>query len=275
MQTNPAFAGFEEGPIDFPPTFKYDVLKYKRTKRISKRVSRNPPEYDQSHEKQLTEIEEKAQERAADDTDEEPEVDGEALSVASAWTSNTRFTVDGEDQEPEGEDYFLNNAYRANASTGHLVNEAKILSSTAVHKAKAKWMSLVAKPHSPLRKWHKTKLEQNNERPQTPLSSTLPPPSPSSPSPRFPHFIAVTLPPTPSLEGVNTPNLQASDNLLKPTRSVGSSEHSPSSSPAQANSVPARISQGNDKSGDEEEKGVYDSSHKQRVPSWYVSEALV
>ncbi|KAI0701222.1 hypothetical protein BC835DRAFT_1411617 [Cytidiella melzeri] len=275
MQTNSAFAGFEEGPIDFPPTFKYDVPRSRLRKKLSQRVSKKISEYGQLHEKLLNEIEEKVHENTQDDTDEEPEADGEAVSLASTvWTTNTRHTADGDDQE-EGDEYFANTTQRVNAGTTNIVNEAKVLSSAAAHRAKAKWISLIAKPHSPLRKWHKTKHGQSKDRPQTPLSPSSLAPSPSPLAPiLLPQFNAVTLPPTPEQEGMIAFNTQMNDNYLKPSKSTGSSEHVRSSSPQTGKPVSTKTNQSNDKSDEEEEKGgyVYDSSHKQRVPSWYVED---
>ncbi|KAI0346200.1 DNase I-like protein [Trametopsis cervina] len=270
MGTHSAFAGFEEAPIDFPPTFKYDVLRSKRSKRASKRISKSPLEGPQLHEKRPNEIEEKLHEQDDDDSDDEPEADGEATSMAStAWTLQTRYTTDGEDKDVEVEEYFPSVPNRANPGTPRIIDDAKVLSSTAVHKAKAKWISLISKPNSPMRKWHKAKHTHGHDRPQTPVSpsfvtSTSLPFSPPEP----PRFVAVTLPPTPAEDQEPQIGKPLDDQLLKPTRSVGSSEQARSTTPPAGRSVSTKTSQSNEKSDEEEEKGVYDSSHKQRVPSW-------
>lgn len=272
METHEAFAGFEEAPIDFPPTFKYDVQKSKRSKhRSMKRISRPIILEPAQHDKLLTEIEEKSQDQGVDSSDDEPEMDGEAVSLAStAWTGRSRYT---DEQEAEQEDYFIANTAR-NASTNNLVVDAKNRSSAAVHKAKAKWMLLLSKPQSPIRKW--AKHHGHHDRPHSPSLSPLPgPPSLPSPIPSplpdspLPEFVTVTQPPTPSQNGAIPLHEPLNENLLKPSRSVGSSEQGRAISPSTAKSTSTRTSQSNERSDEEEEKGVYDSSHKQRVPSWY------
>ncbi|KAI0090185.1 Endonuclease/exonuclease/phosphatase [Irpex rosettiformis] len=268
MKTNPAFSGFVEAPINFPPTFKYDVLRYKRSKKASKRISRHLSEIGQTHEKQLTEIEEKTQEHLQDDSDDEPEADGEAVSLAStAWTSNSRYTTDGEDPETDAEDYFVNPLTRTNANTSNLVNDAKMLSSVAAHKAKAKWMSLITKPNSPFRKLQNVKQVLGQSRPQTPLSPSYRPQSPLLQPPHPPQFVAVTSPPTPDEKISGVVDTKLDDNYLKPSRSTGSSEHAPSPTPS-GNPASMQTSHSNERSDEEEEKAVYDTSYKQRVPSW-------
>ncbi|THH00088.1 hypothetical protein EW026_g2394 [Hermanssonia centrifuga] len=131
MQSGEAFVDFNEAPIDFPPTFKYDVLRSKRSKHRSfKRYSKNPALDMIQHEKLLTEIEERRQDADEERSDEDVEIDVEAASVAStAFTSQSRYTTDGDDPEVEREDYFLSSTSpRTNASTGNLVNKVSVRS---------------------------------------------------------------------------------------------------------------------------------------------------
>lgn len=60
MERGEAFVGFNEASIDFPPTFKYDVLRYKRSKHSKsvKRASRTPDGETHGHTKLLTDVEE-------------------------------------------------------------------------------------------------------------------------------------------------------------------------------------------------------------------------
>lgn len=275
MQTNSAFVGFEEAPINFPPTFKYDVLRYKRSKKLSRRISKHLSDYGLGHEKQPADGEGKGQERVQDDSDDEPEADGEEVSLAStAYTSNSRYTTDGDDPDTDGEEYFSNSnaPSRPNVNASSIVNDAKILSSVAAHKAKAKWMSLIAKPNSPFQKLQKVKQVLSSSRPQTPLSPSFRPQSPLLPSSQAPPFVAVTFPPTPDEKNLRAAKAKLNDNYLKPNQSAGSSEHAPSPTPS-GRPVSTRTSQSNEKSDEEEEKAVYDTSHKQRVPSWYAAAA--
>ena len=153
MQNGEAFVGFTEADIDFPPTFKYDVLRYRRSKhhKSLKRISRQPDSETPPHTKVLTEIEEVPAAGALDEdrSDAEQEYDGEAMSVAStAWTNPSKYAVDAT-EEDEREDYFYHNSSaRPNLSTGVLVNKAA--ATAAVQKAKAKWMSLISSSSSSL-----------------------------------------------------------------------------------------------------------------------------
>lgn len=95
MQRGEAFVGFNEASIDFPPTFKYDVLRSRRSKHRSlKRSSKNPVLDAVQYEKFLTEIEESRRDAEDDKSDEELDFDGEATSVAS--TSYSRYTIEGD-----------------------------------------------------------------------------------------------------------------------------------------------------------------------------------
>ena len=58
MEAGQAFIGFQEGRIDFPPTFKYDVLRtVKRSKHSLKRPAKAVVAESLAHDKMLTEIE--------------------------------------------------------------------------------------------------------------------------------------------------------------------------------------------------------------------------
>ena len=128
-------------------------------------------------------------------------------------------------------------------------------------------MSLIAKPNSPFQKLQKVKQVLSSSRPQTPLSPSFRPQSPLLPSSQAPPFVAVTFPPTPDEKNLRAAQAKLNDNYLKPSQ-TSSSEHAPSPTPS-GRPTSTRTSQSNEKSDEEEEKAVYDTSHKQRVPSWY------
>lgn len=286
MQSKEAFVGFSEAAIDFPPTFKYDVLRYKRSKHSKsiKRLSRTPGAETQVHEKILTEIEETPAARPLDEDREdrsegEQEYDGEAASVASTMysTGHSKYTMDVEDDERE--DYFYGaSSPRANHSVGALIN--KSLATAAVHKAKTKWMSLIhtsSSPGTPIFKRFKHKKHEEHRFSKYPDS-----PPPSLPSPPLttslpnsppPEFRSLTFPATPGQEDDKPLTEHHDDKLLMPPppRSLDSSK--PGSltllSRAQSTKSMERVDQ-QDEEDEVEEKGVYDTSHKKRVPSWYV-----
>lgn len=176
METNDAFVGFEEASIDFPPTFKYDVAKSKRSRhkslrRISKALLGEADQIDVAeHVRNGGKPPDPVDDE--DNSDDEPEADGEAASMTSTtFTTQSRCTADGDEQQTDREDYFIGTSARTNLSTGHLVSDAKVLSSAAVHKAKAKWISLISKPQSPVRKWGKPKDQPDGDQIRSPLSS--------------------------------------------------------------------------------------------------------
>ncbi|KAJ8462988.1 hypothetical protein ONZ51_g10550 [Trametes cubensis] len=265
MATGDSFAGFQEAPIRFPPTFKYDV--YKRSRHRS--FKRPPPKPISAvrHEKLLTEVTEQEQEGAPvpDDRasqhehehngDDEAEPDGEAASVvSSAWTSvRSRRTTDP-DQDEDIENSppsagFLQSP-PASASTANLVH--KVWSATAAHKAKEKWVALwsaAAHPSSPREKKHH-KWRQSWASAKS-----------AAPSRRGSQHTSEEMPPQTPVDPADPRQTRAGRNKEFQAALLDA-----------ANARPHRhlaLSESNvDLEEEEEEKGVYDSSHKQRVPSW-------
>ena len=282
MQNGEAFVGFNEADINFAPTFKYDVLRSKRSKhhKSLKRISRQPDVETQLHTKLLTEIDEAPAAGPLDEdrSDGEQEYDGEAMSMASTiWTSQSKYAADGYDEERE-EDYFYGtNSPRPNHSAGLLVNKA--VASAAVHKAKAKWMSLISSaqssPSTPLfKKFKHNKSPPTDDKYARYLDSPPPPiPSPpltsSMPNSPPPEFKSLTFPPTPAQDEPIGVELH-DDKLLMPPKGPESNK---SSTPLTSRTMSTKSMERLDSQADEdddEEKGVYDTSHKRRVPSWYV-----
>ncbi|CDO74365.1 hypothetical protein BN946_scf184355.g13 [Trametes cinnabarina] len=270
MASGDAFAGFHEAPIHFPPTFKYDV------KRSRHRSFKRPPSKPVSavrHEKLLTEVAEQEQEnkelqdgrasppqRASSpqngDEEGEQEQDGEAASVvSSAWTSvRSRRTTDPDPEADEDIENsppstgFLSQSPSNNASSGHLVH--KVLAVTAAHKAKEKWVSLwsaATSPSSPGGKrrhrwrqsWASAKSPTQSRRGSQNTNEDMPSDTPVDPAdPRQNRA---------SRNKTFQAALLDAENA-RPHQHLALSE--------------------NNVDLEEEEKGVYDSSHKQRVPSW-------
>ncbi|KAJ7903712.1 inositol polyphosphate phosphatase [Mycena olivaceomarginata] len=166
MQSGKAFVGFNEAHIDFPPTFKYDVLRTIKSKRKSRwRTQGGEPG------RRLTEVDEQDPEDEGEESDKEGEGEAEAISLSSSvYTSmHSRHGTDGDD------DYFnpspSSNAISNFSSPGSRVS----VSAAALNKAKTKWMSLLSpdSPHSPAR-WLKTKQAPFAPRHTPALSPTSP-----------------------------------------------------------------------------------------------------
>lgn len=236
METNSAFSGFQEAPIDFPPTFKYNVVSRLKTKR---RRSRRSP------------IDGNETEREGGDEEENGEdIEGESRSLASSgWTSHSR----GIASEPEDEDYFT--PFTLNPSAGE---GGRMVLTLAAQKAKTKWKTLlspavVPQPHpaSPVAKWLRNKrgLRDVVTRSKSPDIVEHPPSSaedlPASPIEFSPETRRLLEPP--DKQRIIIP---------RPSSRVLSTKSAPST-PIEPHC-------------DEDDIAVYDSSHKQRVPSWLV-----
>ncbi|KAF5367443.1 hypothetical protein D9758_003808 [Tetrapyrgos nigripes] len=238
MVNERAFVGFHEAPIDFPPTFKYDVLR--TLKRPKRRGSKKFDRWRHSDEKvqRVTEVDEKElanthehDEEDNDKDDSEGEAEGEEASLASsAWTSmHSKHMSDGN----QDEDYLSSGMTRSASVPG-----SKVSLSLAVHRAKSKWISLLSPtvPSSP-NKWLKSK-QVFAEQQATP--------------------------------GVESKPNEASENvkiLVNGSEGHSLTEQEISSSMPKLGSLHSSASDDEDDFGD---KGVYDSSSKKRVPSWQV-----
>ncbi|KAF9039704.1 DNase I-like protein [Hymenopellis radicata] len=243
MEKGEAFVGFKEAPIDFPPTFKYDVLRtLKRPKRHGSRLDRWRSQQDKSN--RLTEVEEKESDDVEDedaDEDDDEEHGGENASLASSsmWTSmHSRPATEADD------DYF------DHRPTSHITTPGSRISlSLAAQKAKTKWMALLSpgSPTSPL-KWTRAKheifspLRGSNHKSHRSMADFR----------EAEDTQPLTEKRASSLDGDDVDRV-----LLKPPvlGRVSSSKSSVMSDDEDA--VPR-----------DHDKGVYDSSTKRRVPSW-------
>ncbi len=294
MATGNAFAGFKEASISFPPTFKYDVLRsLKRSRTKSLRRPPATPIIMTPHEKVLSEVAEaeREQEAAADEDrrtqheqhgDEDHEQEQDAVSVVStAWTSvRSRRTVDrdqeddDDDDEDENEDEKESEPSSArsfgqspptSASAANLAH--KLWSAAAAHKAKEKWVSLFNAGDSPRSPSPISKLKHNvstaskkNWRRSWHSNKS----DAKSPPPR-------------------RASQPAGELLLLQTQTQVDPGDPRQSKAGRAREFQAALLDAvharphmhlalsvNNVDLEEEEKGVYDSSHKQRVPSWSV-----
>ncbi|KAJ7574421.1 hypothetical protein C8J56DRAFT_1017375 [Mycena floridula] len=232
MQNGQEFSGFHEGLINFPPTFKYDVLRtLRRPKRYGSKLDRWKSGGERGN--RLTEVEEK---ELADAEDEESEEDGKAFGegaslASSVWTSmHSRPATDNDGDD----DYFQSNLKPGQSSPG-----SKISLTVVATKAKTKWMALLSptSPSSPTR-WLKARL----------------PPTPPSPVKRQRRNSVGALNGEAKTRERRTSLDAPNPAFLSPTMDrVNSSKSSAHS---------------DDEVDETDEKGVYDSSSKKRVPSW-------
>jgi hypothetical protein len=219
--------GFNEGRIDFPPTFKYDVLRTsKRFKRQTAKVNRLDPA--ERHSARLTELDE----RDIEETEEE-DVEGASLASSMMTSFNSRPTTEPGMQEENSSPEIPPTTTSSNKRSA-LLNVAS--------RAKAKWLNLLSPSYpsftTPPSKSPKGK--QDNVWPQI-----FSPPSPSF------RIFQTGLSSDPNFNVV--PNEDARRRFLRPSPL---NLVNPSGS--------GFISEGLQT----EDKGVYDSSHKRRVPSW-------
>lgn len=232
MQNSSAFAGFHEAPINFAPTFKYDVVSRSKTRRRRKRAYTDKEGDGNTTEKENGEEEEPAE-----------ECDGEARSVvSSAWTVQSKgvaSTSDADDDE-----------YPTTFTPGS--NEGSRIPLVAVaHKAKAKWKAMLSpspassSTASPITKWLRAKNGQGEPPPASPTIRKQPPSLPAS----LDDIAADTSEPASPRNGLLLRPLSKEYNLRPPQRGIS------------VKSLADQLDEGDD-------KAVYDSSHKQRVPSW-------
>ncbi|KAG6853783.1 hypothetical protein C0991_001372 [Blastosporella zonata] len=246
MSSGEAFVGFNEGPISFPPTFKYDVLRtLKHAKRRGSRLDRWRHPGERSH--RLTEVEEKELEelekKAAEEAEEgEGECEGEegASMASSMWTSAHSRATD-RDVDHEDDEFFSSPSSQIVA-----IPSSKVSVTAVALKAKTKWLSLLSgvgakskSLHSPHKKAHVHGTQSSVD--VTTSNGLLTP--------------VVTPDRASSVEPTG-------DNArLRPPPLIFVNDNSTRSSlPSDDDSASANA--------DDADKGVYDSSHKKRVPSW-------
>jgi len=239
MQEGKAFVGFNEGPINFAPTFKYDVLRTLKRSKI--KGSRHNWKYYADKHNPLYEVEEPDRDDDDDEGDEDGE--GEGASMASSvWTSvHSKPPTDGDDSD------FFNSSPAQAVSAPNLAHKVSV--AAAAHKAKTKWLALLAPmsvPSTPATKWRKPK--HSSTAPSTP---NIKQPT----STRSSADIPTTLPANIVMESAVSPESTSNSLLrLRPIRSTSTKS----------------VLQSGDEDTDEEDRGVYDSSNKKRVPSWCI-----
>lgn len=212
MEEGTEFLGFHEGPINFPPTFKYDVAPHSK---YSKGHASKPMRLERAGDKSttLTDFEERELEN------------GEANETAS-MVSSTSTSVKSKvwDRESDGE-CVLSPSTPTMATSGSKASFA----SAGTRKAKLKWLALL----SPSLSSPTALFRPKHQHASSPLSGVG-----DFPLPRNYHNY--------NLQGKN------GHDTRPPMILVDASKPNPN----------------NDGTPILEERGVYDSSNKRRVPSW-------
>ncbi|KAF9493363.1 DNase I-like protein [Pleurotus eryngii] len=241
LENKQSFVGFNEAKIDFPPTFKYDVLRtLKRPKHKLKKIS-----YSTSAIPMLSEVEERYLDRERPRQEDREDARDRASIASSAYTSV--HTRQGSDVDDEDEDQ----CDTSTSSPTHLRFGRRVSLHIAVHKIKEQWLALLASPRA-----HRHAM--GDKPPKSPSLQSRPPAPPIADA----LGTSVSLPigainiSVSSVPEERSQSTLARKSLLQP--------------PKMTRMLSARSSRNDtdENSGDEEDKGVYDSSHKKRVPSW-------
>lgn len=242
MRNGQAFVGFREATIGFPPTFKYDVLRTTRHKRKRSRIAQAAAEVVAPlFQETVVAGEQPDTEGRHDDGRSEvssgDETNGELASVISSGTTtfSQRDPVSDEDNDSGAESDYLRRRMAYPQRTGGLV---KRISQSAAQRAKSKLAELIHTQSSP----HLIRSRRANV--PTPQFKS------NSKSPR-------SVPTTPLLiQRAASLTDNPLDDVLASTTSLRS----------RVQRTPSITGYGT--AGSEDDKGVYDSSSKQRVPSW-------
>ncbi|KAJ8509152.1 hypothetical protein ONZ45_g8648 [Pleurotus djamor] len=238
------FQGFTEALINFPPTFKYDVL------RTLKRPHKTKMSYSMSAIPTMV----MESEKEGNEHDRVGRDDEDRASISTSFTSQSRVT-DAEDDSDIHKIMTSPLLSRAFSTPG-----SRVSLNAAAHKVKEKWISLLSSPR-----------QKPSSPPALPRSSTqapiLPPIHPTAADPLTTSWSLPSLPlveastvddsppqPPPVVDGTL---LQAAPLTRVPSRK------SLKDKDAEAGS-----------DDEDRDKGVYDSSHKKRVPSWQVTFSL-
>ncbi|EJD06622.1 DNase I-like protein [Fomitiporia mediterranea MF3/22] len=271
MRRGEAFVGFNEAPIRFPPTFKYDVMKtLKRDKSNATQdtgKSRGNKRWVGHRSNQnLSEVRETDNELSVPLTDghdrggslDAEDDNGSFVSTAlTGMSMQTRTTANGESDDNDG---FYVRAKSPGFSTKSKDEEALFVANNAAHKlflakaamkAKEKWLSML-KSRSPVSR-------NPSQRSQHSFSASLPQLKPratssASASSAFRGAASALELGRPSAPSVNELRRTPSKKSVRSTKS--------------GKILASASAKGSEDTKQESDVGVYDSSSKQRVPSW-------
>lgn len=278
QKENGAFVEFKEGPIKFPPTFKYDVMKGLR--RDGHRILRDHMRRRDSHENRkrrsqlsafnLSEVQEVDSDYVREDADSTVELRERKLRASSVDTYDTRSMVSSTTTTTSSRSHaMLMNGEGILDDDQSVIGDAKknnalqivhheILTRVAT-KAKDKWLSFVKHRDS------KPRMKPNVSRRRARGYSTSTPDfvlARAKYSQAIKSSGEINTRTSSSEAGCSVQNVADSFNKLEQSSSR-KSEHSAKD----ANHKNAGVAE---KPADlvENEAGCYDSSNKKRVPSW-------
>ncbi|KAG6877511.1 hypothetical protein C0993_006460 [Termitomyces sp. T159_Od127] len=226
MKDDKVFNGFKEAAINFPPTFKYDVL---RTLKNSKRQKSPLGRWQRPHgrSRSLSEVDKKEiEELEKKEEEEEAEVEGEeATSMASSFCTSTHSRAT--DCDPEDEDLCMSPSSQTMTSF-----TSKTSVAAAAHKVKTRWLPFL----SSFRQKSQQAQPHDNVAPKAHSSIDM--------------TSNGSVLPVAALDPINP----VEETHLQPPQTIF------------VNSTKSSLPRGEE--DNHYDKGVYDSSHKKRVPSW-------
>ena len=129
MRNGQAFVGFREATINFPPTFKYDVLRTSRHKRKRSKHSQMTTEVVTPPSRDPTEAEgEEYHDGGHSDGSSEDDVNGELASVISSGTTtfSQHDQVSDEDNDSDAESDYLRRRMAYPQTSGGLVKRISL-----------------------------------------------------------------------------------------------------------------------------------------------------
>ncbi|KAG8999198.1 hypothetical protein FRB94_006387 [Tulasnella sp. JGI-2019a] len=252
MQNDTVFDRFEEAPINFDPTFKYDVLQtLKKHRSVRKAIQDRAARHIRRTKRAAGLVEEAEEGEESDSSSSEEDLEGQdGKSVSSSvWTGvQSHHTGDGDGDGVQEVDLALlpaaENA-KVNALSSSPFKSAQLLQHPAAHRAKEKLLGL---------------LQRNSSSP------AMARPGPSGESLAAPPALQRNHAPHHAAMPVVTGSAQTSIELPRGT-------NEPTKPPPLRRATSIKSGGLTLEDGDRvpmTDRGVYDSSSKQRVPSWLV-----
>ncbi|KAH7106478.1 DNase I-like protein [Auriculariales sp. MPI-PUGE-AT-0066] len=246
---NPIFSGFREAPIDFPPTFKYDVLKTlkgkkKRRKSNAAKTKQNAGPIAEEHTdgEPMTARDDEShlnfRRDASFDEANSPGPSDVETEASSVWTNRTGMTLENDSENILSPHSALSEHHPYLQSQSLAVVQLQKLAKTAAHRAKRNIVNIVAPEGSPMRA--RMSMRERVERRQGEVYGMDGAPLNSDPG-------------LGRSQSLQVPPLKSSDNLAAGSQIDLGSKNSSSS---------------DEQPDDGKDQGVYDTSHKRRVPSW-------
>ena len=247
MRNGQAFVGFREAAINFPPTFKYDVLRTTRHKRKRSKHSQALSEViaplsqgstkagDQPEAEEAEEHHDGGHSDGSSEDDTNGELASVVSSVTTALSQRSQVSDEDEDNDSGAESDYLRRRMGHPERSGLV----KRISLSAAQRAKSKWAEIINAQSSPRiirsrrANTHTSQVKSDGKSPRS-------------------------VPTTPLL----------GQHATSPTDN-NPSETMLASATALRGRAQSSISLTGDGTAEtEDDKGVYDSSSKRRVPSW-------